>query len=208
MSCPCGDPKCLSYVGGWDSINVLTGLEAVRKRPFMYVGKENIANVLLQSAFQTVEMDAATGVLHKVSLSLGVDCRGWVTIDGPAVPVTPFKSQGPLASYFATEFLVPGPQGWPVLNALSETFELHVFKNGEKWTQTFTKGVAQGPLTLEGVTSDEATMLNFKLDQELLGPLAFDVPEFLQWFEKSGPPCILTVQDLEGQTHHAERKLS
>lgn len=203
----------MSYV--CNDIQVLTGLEAVRKRPFMYVGRDpkDIPVQLLACAFQTVEMDAALGVVHNVTLALGPDCQAWMTIDGPAVPVTAKGAVGhmPVATYFATQFLVGGPYpqvgsvGWPALNALSTTFELHVFKNGQKWTQTFTKGVEDGPLALEGATRDEATLLNFKLDVELLGPLTWDVPAFLKWFQTKGPVCNLKVVDPEGKETHVVR---
>jgi len=177
---------------GADSIQVLEGLEAVRKRPGMYIGDTTIRgyhHLVYEIADNAVDEHLA-GYCKNILITIRAD--GSLTVDdnGRGVPVGPHKSGKDAMDVVYTVLHAGGKfegsaykvsgglhgVGASVVNALSSRCQVESHKNGFIYRQVYHKGVPQGPVEKVGPTNRSGTIVTFKPDIEIFKEegVAFD----------------------------------
>jgi len=174
------------------NITVLEGLEAVRKRPGMYVGSTGERG-LHHLAYEVVDNsvdEALAGFCDSVRIVLHPDNSVTVADNGRGIPVDMHeKEQRPAAEVVLTVLHAGGKfgegggykvsgglhgVGVSVVNALSERLDLEVRRDGHVWTQTYERGVPQAPLERGPETSDHGTTITFFPDLEIFEEIVMD----------------------------------
>lgn len=168
---------------GADSIQVLEGLEAVRKRPGMYIGDTTIRgyhHLVYEIADNAVD-EYLAGYCKNIYVTIQVD--GSLTVDdnGRGVPVGPHRSGKDAMEVVYTVLHAGGKfegsaykvsgglhgVGASVVNALSSRTQVESFKNGVHYKQVYMKGDPQGPVENLGPTTRTGTVVTFKPDLEI-----------------------------------------
>ncbi|MGH2978362.1 MAG: DNA topoisomerase (ATP-hydrolyzing) subunit B [Solirubrobacterales bacterium] len=174
------------------NITVLEGLEAVRKRPGMYVGstgERGLHHLVYEVVDNSVD-EALAGFCDSVRIVLQPDNSVTVTDNGRGIPVDLHeKEQRPAAEVVLTVLHAGGKfgdgggykvsgglhgVGVSVVNALSERLDLEVRRDGHVWTQTYERGVPQGALERGPETSDHGTRITFLPDLEIFEEIVID----------------------------------
>ncbi|MCW5759736.1 MAG: DNA topoisomerase IV subunit B, partial [Phenylobacterium sp.] len=175
--------------GGYSAkdIEVLEGLEPVRKRPGMYIGgtDERALHHLFAEVLDNAMDEAVAGHAKVITVSLDADGQLSVTDDGRGIPVDPHpKHPGKSALEVIMTVLHSGGKfsgkayetsgglhgvGVSVVNALSERVEVTVWKDGFEWRQAFTRGKPIGPIEKLGPTRKKGTQISFTPDPVIFG---------------------------------------
>jgi DNA gyrase subunit B len=173
-----------------DQIRVLEGLEAVQKRPAMYIGStgvDGLHHMVYEVVDNSVDEHMA-GYGNEIQVVLQVDGSVMVSDNGRGIPTGMHSTQKKSAAEVALTVLHAGGKfeegaykvsgglhgvGISVVNALSEWLELEIWQNGEVFEQQYQRGKPLAPLTVAGKTKKRGTKVVFKPD-----PLIFETVEF------------------------------
>jgi DNA gyrase subunit B len=177
-----------------DQIRVLEGLEAVRKRPAMYIGSTGIDG-LHHMVYEVVDNSVdehMAGFGNEILVVLQVDGSVMVSDNGRGIPTGMHSTQKKSAAEVALTVLHAGGKfeegaykvsgglhgvGISVVNGLSEWLELEIWQNGEVFEQEYERGKPRGSLTVTGKTKKRGTKIVFKADSLIFEAveLSFDV---------------------------------
>ncbi|GAC1439998.1 MAG: DNA topoisomerase (ATP-hydrolyzing) subunit B [Solirubrobacteraceae bacterium] len=177
-------------------ITVLEGLEAVRKRPGMYIGSTGVRGLhhLVYEVVDNSVDEALAGYAAEVSVTVHPDNSVTVVDDGRGIPVAMHEKEGKPALEVVLTVLHSGGKfgdgggykvsgglhgvGVSVVNALSERLAVEVRRDGHRWNQEYARGAPQAPLVKgAALTEGEATgtSVTFHPDAEIFETLEFDL---------------------------------
>ena len=212
---------------GYDAqdITVLEGLEAVRKRPGMYIGSTGVRGLhhLVYEVVDNSVDEALAGHCDNVTVVIHPDNSITVTDDGRGIPVATMEKEGKPAVEVVLTTLHAGGKfgdgggykvsgglhgvGVSVVNALSERLRVEVRRDGFTWTQEYARGAPQGELAKGEPTKKTGTTITFLPDAEVFETLDF---EFATLEQRLRETAFLTrglriaIEDERGDQRRAE----
>ncbi len=156
-------------------IVVLDGIQAIRKRPGMYIGSADAMGlrVMLLDLVDLAVECASGGLGRSVSVEIHDDRSVTVRADGAGFPVGEISALEP---DMTTVYGCSGRwrYGLAAFNALSESAEARLRRDGILWRQRFAKGKAASPVESLGPTREAGASLTFRADPEIFGESAFE----------------------------------
>ena len=176
---------------GGDQIQVLEGLEAIRKRPGMYIGSTDLYGLhhLVYEIVDNSIDEAMVGFCKNIEVTIGEDSIITVKDDGRGIPIDTLKKYGKSALEIVMTKLHSGGKfdnkayrvsgglhgvGLGVVNALSEFVEVQVAKNGKLYSQRYERGIPVTEMNEIGATPDHGTTVRFKPDSQIFESIVFD----------------------------------
>ena len=171
------------------SIKVLKGLEAVRKRPGMYIGDTNISGLhhLIYEVVDNCIDEAMAGYCTKIDVILTKEGGAKITDNGRGIPVDIHPTENIPAATVALTVLHAGGKfdqktysgglhgvGVSVVNALSKMLQMTIYKHNKIYRQDFSQGIPQNDLEIIGETKQNGTTIEFIPDSTIFEVVEFD----------------------------------
>src|SRR4051794_34403757 len=189
-----GDPMNGNQQSGYDAqdITVLEGLEAVRKRPGMYIGSTGVRGLhhLVYEVVDNSVDEALAGYCDAVEVTIHPDDSVTVVDNGRGIPVAKMEKEDKSALEVVLTVLHAGGKfgegggykvsgglhgvGVSVVNALSDELTAVVKRDGYTWTQSYVRGFPQGDMVQGEPTEDTGTTISFRPDNEVFETLDFE----------------------------------
>ncbi|MDX6699004.1 MAG: gyrase subunit [Solirubrobacteraceae bacterium] len=215
--------------GGYDAadITVLEGLEAVRKRPGMYIGStgpRGLHHLVYEVVDNSVD-EALAGFCDSVVVTIHPDNTVTVTDNGRGIPVAMHAKEKRPAVEVVLTVLHSGGKfgdgggykvsgglhgvGVSVVNALSEQLHIEVRRDGHVWTQDYERGAPQGTLKKGEATKETGTTVTFLPDAEIFETLDYEYEVLEQRLRETAfltRGLRIVLEDLRGETRRVEFK--
>lgn len=186
---------------GADAIQVLEGLEAVRKRPGMYIGSTGPRGLhhLVYEIVDNAVDEALAGYCDTIRVTILEDGGIRVIDNGRGIPVDMHPTEGRSTVEVVLTVLHAGGKfggggyavsgglhgvGSSVVNALSQTFEVTVQRQGFTWNMSFTGGVPDAPLAQGEPTEATGTTINFWPSAEIFDTVEFEYETLRNRFQQ------------------------
>ena len=219
-----GRPKQPPQTGdyGAEHIKVLEGLEAVRKRPAMYIGStgpDGLHHLVYEVVDNSID-EALAGFCTEVHVIIHIDNSVTVIDNGRGIPTEIMPKEGkPAAEVVLTKLHAGGKfdnsaykvsgglhgVGVSVVNALSEWLNLEIWRNGKVYVQGYRRGAPTGPLETTGHTDRRGTKVNFKPDSAIFETTeySFDVlSQRLRELAFLNKGLLITIEDERNEKKH------
>lgn len=183
-------------------IQILTPVEAIRRRPSMYIGPLDdpiLLNRLIQEVLCVSVDEAVSG--HCTEIRVAVQPGGPVTVrnNGRGLPMAPTSDGRPLAEKLLTDVYacrehkqnsvvnsLSCDASMVVVNVLSEWQVVKNYRDGVCWAQEYRRGAPLAPFRRESETIETGLEIAFQPDMTIFGALSFDAQELANWLTSVG----------------------
>jgi len=206
-----------------ESITILKGLSAVRKRPAMYIGSTDIHGVhhLIYEIIDNSIDEAMAGYCDRITVTIHLDNSVTISDNGRGIPVDMHPKENRPAVEVVMTVLHAGGKfdnqsykvsgglhgvGISVVNALSEYLEVTVRRDGRKYYQTYSRGLPKSDLICTGETEKTGTTIHFRPDEEIFEDIVSNYQTLAKRFEElaylnSGLKIILFDERSHSEEH-------